>query len=53
VTARMHEGAIEETKLPRNPLDVLAQQIVAMTVREAWTADELFETVRRARPTRA
>ena len=50
VTARMHEGAIEETKLPRNPLDVLAQQIVAMTVREAWTADELFETVRRAAP---
>jgi ATP-dependent Lhr-like helicase len=48
VTARMHEGAIEETKLPRNPLDVLAQQIVAMTVREAWTADELFEAVRRA-----
>ena len=50
VTARMHEGAIEETRLPRNPLDVLAQQIVAMTVREAWAADELFETVRRAAP---
>ncbi|MGD0019388.1 MAG: DEAD/DEAH box helicase [Candidatus Limnocylindrales bacterium] len=50
VTARMHEGAIEETRLPRNPLDVLAQQIVAMAVREAWTADELFETVRRAAP---
>ena len=50
VTARMHEGAIEETHLPRNPLDVLAQQIVAMTVREEWTADELFETVRRAAP---
>jgi ATP-dependent Lhr-like helicase len=50
VTARMHEAAIEETKLPRNPLDVLAQQIVAMTVREAWQADELFETVRRAAP---
>ncbi|MGD0248734.1 MAG: helicase-related protein, partial [Candidatus Limnocylindrales bacterium] len=50
VTARMHEGAIEETKLPRNPLDVLAQQIVAMTVREAWPADELFDTVRRAAP---
>jgi ATP-dependent Lhr-like helicase len=50
VAARMHEGAIEETKLPRNPLDVLAQQIVAMTVREAWHADELFETVRRAAP---
>ena len=50
VAARMHEGAIEETKLPRNPLDVLAQQIVAMTVREPWPADELFETVRRAAP---
>ena len=50
VTARMHEGKIEETRLPRNPLDVLAQQIVAMTVREAWTADELFDTVRRAAP---
>jgi ATP-dependent Lhr-like helicase len=50
VTARMHEGAIEETKLPRNPLDVLAQQIVAMTVREAWSADEMFDYVRRAAP---
>jgi ATP-dependent helicase Lhr and Lhr-like helicase len=50
VTARMHEGAIEETKMPRNPLDVLAQQIVAMTVRESWQADELFDTVRRAAP---
>src|SRR5208283_1526269 len=27
VTARMHDGSIEETKLQRNPLDVLAQQI--------------------------
>ena len=50
VTARMHAGAIEETKLPRNPLDVLAQQIVAMTVREAWDAAELFDAVRRAAP---
>ena len=50
VTGRMHEGAVEETKLPRNPLDVLAQQIVAMTVREAWDADEMFDAVRRAAP---
>ena len=26
----MHEGAVEATRYPRNPLDVLAQQIVAM-----------------------
>jgi ATP-dependent Lhr-like helicase len=50
VTARMHEGAIEETRLPRNPLDVLAQQLVAMTVVGGWSADDLFATVRRAAP---
>jgi ATP-dependent Lhr-like helicase len=48
VTARMHEGAIEATTLPRNPLDVLAQQLVAMTVMDRWSVDELFETVTRA-----
>src|SRR5579871_6688591 len=30
VTRAMHEGAIESTRYPRNPLDVLAQQIVAI-----------------------
>jgi len=30
VTQAMHEGAIESTRYPRNPLDVLAQQIVAI-----------------------
>jgi ATP-dependent Lhr-like helicase len=30
VTRAMHEGAIESTRFPRNPLDVLAQQIVAI-----------------------
>ena len=33
VAERMHAGAIEETRVPRNPLDVLAQQIVAMVAR--------------------
>jgi ATP-dependent Lhr-like helicase len=45
VTKRMHEGEIEETRIPRNPLDVLAQQIVAMTVMDQWTGDDLFRTV--------
>jgi ATP-dependent helicase Lhr and Lhr-like helicase len=31
VVQRMKEGAIEETQIPRNPLDVLAQQIVAIS----------------------
>ncbi|MFL5757893.1 MAG: helicase-related protein, partial [Chloroflexota bacterium] len=50
VVERMHAGAIEETTIPRNPLDVLAQQIVAMAVMDRWTADELYATVRRAAP---
>jgi ATP-dependent Lhr-like helicase len=50
VTRRMHDGEIEQTKIPRNPLDVLAQQIVAMTVMDRWNGDELFRTVTRAAP---
>ncbi len=33
VAKQMREGAIEETVIPRNPLDVLAQQIVAICAR--------------------
>jgi len=45
---RMHEGAIEPTVVPRNPLDVLAQQIVAMAASEEELAvDELYERVTR------
>ncbi len=50
VTRRMHEGAIEATAIPRNPLDVLAQQLVAMTVMDPWTVADLLETVTRATP---
>ncbi|MDO8485412.1 MAG: DEAD/DEAH box helicase [Candidatus Limnocylindrales bacterium] len=50
VTRRMHEGAIETTQIPRNPLDVLAQQLVAMTVMDPWTVDELLKVVTRAAP---
>jgi ATP-dependent Lhr-like helicase len=50
VTRRMHEGAIETTEIPRIPLDVLAQQIVAMTVMDPWPVGELLEVVTRAAP---
>ena len=52
VTRRMHEGEIEATRIPRNPLDVLAQQLVAMTVMDRWTGDELLRTVNGRRRTR-
>src|SRR5437763_10277787 len=50
VTDAMHNGAIEPTRMPRNPLDVLAQQLVAMVAVDDWHADELFAAVRGAAP---
>ncbi|MFJ2030982.1 ATP-dependent helicase [Streptosporangium sp. NPDC087985] len=52
VAERMRSGEIEELRYPRNPLDVLAQQIVAMTALDEWTVDELEAVVRRAAPYR-
>jgi ATP-dependent helicase Lhr and Lhr-like helicase len=48
VAERMQQGAIEEVRYPRNPLDVLAQHIVAMVALEPWTVAELSALVRRA-----
>jgi ATP-dependent Lhr-like helicase len=50
VTERMREGAIEALRIPANPLDVLAQQLVAMTAMDSWDVDELLTVVRRAAP---
>jgi ATP-dependent Lhr-like helicase len=50
VAERMLAGAIEETVIPRNPLDVLAQQIVAICAEEEISVDELHDLVRRAYP---
>ena len=41
-------GDVEPTYTPRNPLDVLAQHIVAMVSVEPWDVSELFNLVRRA-----
>lgn len=50
VTERMRAGAIEALTIPANPLDVLAQQVVAMTALDTWAVDELHDLVRRAAP---
>ncbi|GAA2794558.1 ATP-dependent helicase [Kitasatospora sp. CM 4170] len=50
VTERMRAGRIEALRIPRNPLDVLAQQLVAMTALDAWPVDDLLAVVRRAAP---
>jgi len=50
ITKAMQEGAVEETRVPRNPLDVLAQQLVATVVTGERKVDDLFAMVRRAAP---
>ena len=50
VAERMAQGAIEKVRYPRNPLDVLAQHIVAMVALEPWTVTELATLVRRSAP---
>jgi ATP-dependent Lhr-like helicase len=50
VAERMVDGGIEATTYPRNPLDVLAQQIVAMCALDSWQVDDLAAVVRRAAP---
>jgi ATP-dependent Lhr-like helicase len=50
VVERMRDGRIEALRVPANPLDVLAQQIVAMLAMDPWQLDELAELVRRAAP---
>ncbi len=50
VATRMLAGEIEELRMPRNPLDVLAQQVVAMTAMDDWSVTDLEQTVRRAAP---
>src|SRR5262252_4354419 len=50
VTQRMRAGQIEELRVPHNPLDVLAQQIVAMVAMDDWQVEDVERLVRRAAP---
>ncbi|MGY2873755.1 ATP-dependent helicase Lhr and Lhr-like helicase [Marmoricola sp. URHA0025 HA25] len=44
---RMRSGGIEALRVPTNPLDVLAQQVVAMTALDTWSVDDVFDLARR------
>ena len=48
----MREGDVAPIKIPRNCLDILAQQIVAMVAMESWPVDVLYDLVRQASPYR-
>jgi ATP-dependent Lhr-like helicase len=50
VVERMRDGAIESLHVPANPLDVLAQQVVAMCAMDEWAVDDLESLARRSAP---
>ncbi|MDQ3097924.1 MAG: DEAD/DEAH box helicase, partial [Chloroflexota bacterium] len=50
LTERMEAGAVEQLRYPRNPLDVLAQQIVGIVAMDDRSITELEALVRRAAP---
>jgi ATP-dependent Lhr-like helicase len=50
VAGGMLAGEVEPIHTPRNSLDILAQQIVAMVAVEPWEVDALYDLVRCAYP---
>ena len=48
----IRRGELDQLSIPRNALDILAQQIVAAVACDEWTEDELFAMVRSAYPYR-
>jgi len=48
----VRRGELDRLEIPSEPLDILAQQIVAAVGAEEWTEDDLFETIRRSYPYR-
>ncbi|HET9678128.1 MAG TPA: DEAD/DEAH box helicase, partial [Solirubrobacterales bacterium] len=50
VARRMREAEIEETTIPQNPLDVLAQHLVSMAALDEWEVDEVERLVTRTEP---
>lgn len=48
VVDRMRAGGIESLRVPSNPLDVLAQQMVAMVALDEWPLEDMFNLIRRS-----
>ncbi len=50
ITRAIRAGDVEETRMPMNPLDVLAQQLVSMVLAGERKVDDVFRLVRRSAP---
>ena len=46
----IRQGELDHIEIPDAPMDILAQQVVAMCAAEDWGEDHLFQIVRRAYP---
>jgi len=44
------ERKIDNVRIPRNPLDVLAQHVIGMSIERVWRIDEAYRVIRRAYP---
>ncbi|HSE32502.1 MAG TPA: DEAD/DEAH box helicase [Pyrinomonadaceae bacterium] len=44
----VRRGELDKLEIPSEPLDILAQQIVAAVAAEEWTEDDLFAMIRRS-----
>ena len=44
----MIEGKIDSSEIPKNALDVLAQQIFGMAISKIWDFNEMLETIRKS-----
>jgi ATP-dependent helicase Lhr and Lhr-like helicase len=50
ITEGMMAGSVEPLRYPRNPLDIVAQQVVAMTAMDDWSVDDLERVIHQAAP---
>ncbi len=48
LVSAIRQGDLDRIAVPDAPMDILAQQIVAMCAAEDWKEEELFQTARRA-----
>lgn len=46
----VRRGDLDQIEIPEKPLDILAQQIIAMVAAEDWNEDDLFALITRAEP---
>ncbi len=52
IVRAVRSGALDALSIPKAPLDILAQQLVAFCATDDWNVERLFETVRSAYPYR-